>query len=91
MDITKVGTIVTSGMDGLHTGTCVEFKVGSFGNSKEDAIQRVQTSVLINSIVLLDLERGGTIECQHRRLLPHARTVVDNKDKLGPIFNYKET
>lgn len=86
----KMLTIVTSGMDGLHTGKCVEFRVGSFGSSKEEAIQRVQTSVLINSLVMLSLEAERVITGYHKRLLPYAKRVVKNRDNLDSIFVYRD-
>ena len=90
MNKEKLLTIVTSGMDGLYTGKCIEFRVGSFGDSREDAIQRVQTSVLINSMVMLQLESENIIKGYYKRLLPYAKKVIKNENNLDSIFNYKE-
>ncbi len=81
-------TIRIAGIGDNYIGKCKEFKVGSFGNSRRDVIQRVQTAILINSMVMLRLYPKGIIKGYYKKLLPYARKIVKNKENLESLFMY---
>jgi hypothetical protein len=77
-------TLILSEIDNWAMATCPEFKIGTFGETKDNAKEQLYDNVKVASYVIAKRKKQG--ESVDRRILSYAEIINNNGAAIKEYF-----